>query len=129
VYVGPYATILPGGQASGTARIEDQAIIANGAVTGGTVGGLSVVGVTGSPWGNNSFNVSGSAQVRTSFYPLGFFDANQGASGTLNLYGDVEYRGAGLNLSAGNRSGFVEANSTVGSAIEINQKTTLIWRP
>lgn len=129
VYVGPYATILPGGQASGTARIEDQAIIANGSVTGGTVGGLSIVGMTGSPWGNNSFNVSGSAQVRTSFYPLGFFEANQGASGTLNLYGDVEYRGAGLNLSAGNRSGFVDANSTVGSATDINQKTTLTWRP
>lgn len=129
VYVGPYATILPGGQASGTTRIEDQAIIANGSVTGGTVGGLSIIGVTGSPWGNNSFNVSGSAQVRTSFYPLGFFDANQGASGTLNLYGDVEYRGAGLNLSAGNRSGFVDANSTVGSATDINQKTTLTWRP
>lgn len=129
VYVGPYATILPGGRASGTARIEDQAIIANGSVTGGTVGGLSVVGVTGSPWGNNSFNVSGSAQVRTSFYPLGFFEPNQGASGTLNLYGDVEYRGAGLNLGAGNRSGFVDAGSTVGSATDINPRATLIWRP
>jgi hypothetical protein len=129
VYVGPYATILPGGRASGTARIEDQAIIANGAVTGGTVGGLSVVGVTGSVWGNNSFNVSGSAQVRTSFYPLGFFEPNQGASGSLNLYGDVEYRGAGLNLGAGNRSGFVDAASTVGSATDINPRSTLIWRP
>ncbi|USX15041.1 DUF6055 domain-containing protein [Oxalobacteraceae bacterium OTU3CAMAD1] len=129
VYVGPYAAILPGGRASGTARIEDQAIIANGSVTGGTVGGLSVVGVTGSNWGNNSFNVSGSAQVRTSFYPLGFFEPNQGASGTLNLYGDVEYRGAGLNLGAGNRSGFVDAGSTVGSATDINPRTTLIWRP
>lgn len=129
VYVGPYATILPGGRASGTARIEDQAIIANGSVTGGTVGGLSVVGVTGSVWGNNSFNVSGSAQVRTSFYPLGFFEPNQGASGSLNLYGDVEYRGAGLNLGAGNRSGFVDAASTVGSANDINPRSTLIWRP
>jgi hypothetical protein len=129
VYVGPYATILPGGRASGTARIEDQAIIANGAVTGGTVGGLSVVGVTGSDWGNNSFNVSGSAQVRTSFYPLGFFEPNQGASGTVNLYGDVEYRGAGLNLGAGYRSGFVDAGSTVGSATDINPRATLIWRP
>lgn len=129
VYVGPYATILPGGRASGTARIEDQAIIANGSVTGGTVGGLSVVGVTGSVWGNNSFNVSGSAQVRTSFYPLGFFEPNQGASGSLNLYGDVEYRGAGLNLGAGNRSGFVDAASTVGSANDINLRSTLIWRP
>ncbi|WP_235581360.1 hypothetical protein, partial [Rhizobacter sp. Root1238] len=88
-----------------------------------------VIGVTGSPWGNNSFSVSGSAQVRTTFYPLGFFEPNQGASGSLNLHGDVEYRGAGLNLSAGNRSGFVDATSTVGSATDVNTKTTLTWRP
>ena len=129
VYVGPYATILPGGSASGSARIEDQAIVANGSVGGGTVGGLSVIGETGSPWGNNAFTVSGSAQVRTTFYPLGFFEASQGASGSLNLHGDVEYRGAGLNLSAGNRSGFVDATSTVGSATDVNKKTTLTWRP
>jgi hypothetical protein len=129
VYVGPYAAILPGGAASGTARIEDQAIIANGSVTGGVVGGLSVVGVTGNPWGNNAFNVSDAAQVRTSFYPLGFFEANQGASGTLNLYGDVEYRGSGLNLGSGHRTGLVDAGSTVGSATDINTKTPLTWRP
>lgn len=129
VYVGPYATILPGGSASGTARIEDQAIVANGSVTGGTVGGLSIVGVTGSPWRNNAFSVSGSAQVRTSFYPLGFFEANQGASGSLNLYGDVEYRGEGLNLATGNRTGLVEADSVVGSATDVNEKTPLVWRP
>ena len=129
VFVGPYATILPGGNASGTARIEDQAIVANGSVTGGTVGGLSVIGVSGSPWGNNAFTVSGSAQVRTTFYPLGFFEANQGASGTLNLVGDVEYRGTGLNLSAGTQSGLVEQTSAAGSNTDINQKTTLTWRP
>ena len=129
VYVGPYATILPGGRASGTARIEDQAIIANGSVTGGTVGGLSVIGESGGQWGNNAFTVSGSAQVRTVFYPLGFFEANQGASGTLNLHGDVEYRGTGLNLSSGNRSGFVDSSSSVGSASDVNTKTTLTWRP
>lgn len=59
------------GRSSGRARIEEQAIAANGAVTGGTVGGLSVIG--------------------------------------------VEYCGAGLNLAACNRSGFVNSGSTVGS--------------
>jgi hypothetical protein len=73
--------------------------------------------------------VSGSAQVRTTFYPLGFFEANQGASGTLNLVGDVEYRGVGLNLSAGTQSGLVEQTSAAGSDTDINQKTTLTWRP
>jgi len=125
VYVGPYATVLPGAQVSGNARIEDQAIIVKGRVSGGTVGGLSIVGTTSA----NGFDVSGSAQVRTSFYPLGFFEPNQGASGTLNLYGDVEYRGDGLNLSAGDRSGFVDASSTLGSATDINQKSGWAWRP
>ena len=36
------------------------------------------------------------AKVHTTFYPLGYFEPNQSALGTLNLYGDVEYRGAGL---------------------------------
>jgi hypothetical protein len=129
VYVGPYAKILPGGSASGNARIEDQAIVVNGSVTGGTVGGLSIVGESGSQWGNNAFTVSGSAQVRTTFYPLGFFEASQGASGTVNLHGDVEYRGTGLNLSAGNRSGFVDETSNVGLATDVNKKTVLTWRP
>jgi hypothetical protein len=125
VYVGPYAMILPGGQASDTARIEDQAIVVNGSVSGATVGGLSVIGMSG----GNAFSVSGTAQVRTTFYPLGFFEAGQSAAGTLNLYGDVEYRGAGLALASGTRSGFVDATSTVGSASDINQKTAWTWRP
>ncbi|GLQ91119.1 DUF6055 domain-containing protein [Dyella acidisoli] len=127
VYIGPYATVLPGSQVSGNARVEDEAIIANGTVTGGTVGGLSVIGETGADW-NNSFSVSGDAQVRTSFYPLGFFEAGQGASGSVNLSGDVEYRGVGLNLGAGNRSGFVDANSTTGTDSDINTKDQIHWR-
>jgi len=129
VYVGPYATILPGGSASGSARIEDQAIVANGSVTGGTVGALTIVGETGSQWGNNAFTVSGSAKVRTTFYPLGFFEGSQGASGTVNLHGDVEYRGAGLNRSSGNLSGFVDDASNVGVATDVNTKGPWTWRP
>jgi hypothetical protein len=125
VYVGPYAKVFPGSSVSGTARIEDQAIVANGTVNGGTVGGLSVLGMTG----GNAFVVGGSAQVRTGFYPLGFFEPGQAASGSVNLYGDVEYRGVGLNLSAGNRTGFVDATSTVGQATDINSKTRPTWRP
>jgi hypothetical protein len=124
VYVGPYATILPGGRASGTARIENQAVVFNGSVTGGMVGALSVIGTSG-----NAFTVSGSARVRTTFYPLGFFEPDQGAAGTLNLYGDVEYRGPGLKLSAGIRTGFVDAESTVGTLGGINKGPPRIWRP
>lgn len=90
---------------------------------------MSIVGETGSQWGNNAFTVSGSATVRTAFYPLGFFEGGQGASGTLNLHGDVEYRGQGLNLNSGNRSGFVDETSNVGLATDINKRTGLTWRP
>ncbi|WP_187362940.1 DUF6055 domain-containing protein [Massilia aquatica] len=127
-YVGPYATVLPGNSVTGNARIEDQAIVANGSVSGGTVGGLSIIGERGNN-GDNAFTVGGAAQVRTTFYPLGFFERGQAASGSLNLYGDVEYRGEGLNLSAGNRSGFVDAESRVGSALDINTKVRPLWRP
>lgn len=124
VYVGPYATVMPGASVTGSARIEDQAIIANGAISGGTVGALSLIGEKG----GNAFTVSGTPEVRTTFYPLGFFEASQSASGTLHLYGDVEYRGAGLNLGAGNRSGFVDATSSTGTATDINTATRPAWR-
>jgi hypothetical protein len=128
VFVGPYAKILSGGSASGNARIEDHAIVANGKVTGGTVGGLTIVGNTGSQYGNNAFNVSGGT-VRTNFYPLGFFEAGQAASGTVNLYGDVEYRGQGLNRSSGNLTGFVDETTSRGSATDKNAKGPWTWRP
>lgn len=128
VYVGPYATVLSGGKVSGGARIEDQAIIVNGSVTGGTVGGLSIVGMTGGDWGNNTFNVSGSATVRTAFYPLGYFEGGQSVSGTTNLYGDVEFRGEGTSRSSGNLSGYVDASSTTGTATDRNSKGPWTWR-
>jgi len=120
VYVGPYATVLPGAAVSGNARIEDQAIVVNGTVSGGTVGGLSIL---------NGFTVSGSATVRTTFYPMGFFEPNQVASGTVNIYGDVEMRGDGTNRGSGNLSGFVDGSSTVGSATDKNSKGPWTWRP
>ena len=129
VYVGPYATILSGGKATGSARIEDQAIVANGTVSGGTVGGLSVIGETGSQWGNNAFNVSGGTARRTAFYPLGFFEASQSVSGSVNLYGDVEFRGTSTSRSSGNLTGFVDGSSTVGSATDKNSKGPWTWRP
>ena len=57
---------------------------------------------------------SGSAQVQTTFYPPGFFETGQGLSGTARLFGDVEYRGQGLNKSSGSFYGFVD-NATAES--------------
>jgi hypothetical protein len=91
VFVGPYALVL-GGAVSGTARIEDQATILNGTVSGGTIGGLSLIGVTSHAGrGSSSFDVSGTARVHTTFYPLGWFGNDQSVSNAAQLIGDVEF--------------------------------------
>lgn len=90
VYVGPYARVL-GGTVSGSARIEDQATILSGTVSGGKVGALSLIGVQSHPGhGAATFNVTGSAEVRSAFYPLGWFGNGLTASGTAKFLGDLE---------------------------------------
>lgn len=128
VYVGPYATVMTGATVTGSARIEDEAVVFKGSVSGGTIGGLSIVGSNSEPYNANAFAVSGTPTVRTSFYPLGYFEANQGISGTANVYGDVEYRGAGTNRSSGNLSGFIDPSSTTGSATDVNRNGPWSWR-
>jgi hypothetical protein len=124
VYVGPYAQVL-GGTVTGDARIEDHATVVSGTVSGGTVGGLSVIGSTG--WGG-SFDVATSGEIRTTFYPLGYFETGQRVSGSASLIGDVEYRGAGLNRSSGVCSGFVDATTCVNAA-EVTVQPPYSWRP
>jgi hypothetical protein len=119
VFVGPYAQVL-GGNVSGNARIEDHAIILNGAtVSGGTIGALSIL---------NRFTVSGSARVETTFYPPGYFEPGQGLSGTARLYGDVEYRGQGTNLNLGSYFGIVDANSQSSAIDEVTVAPPYAWR-
>jgi len=89
VYVGPHARIL-GGTVSGSARIEDQATIVSGTVSGGRVGALSLVGQGGSGIQARSFNVSNNATVLGTFYPLSWFGNNLTASGTSTFVGDLE---------------------------------------
>ena len=125
VYVGPYAKVLAGATVTGNARIEDHAIVVNGNVSGGIVGGLAVVGMAG----GNNFTVKDNATVRTTFYPLGFFEGSQGVSGTANLYGDVELRGDGTNRSSGNLSGYVDGTSAVSTATDVTAKGPYSWRP
>jgi hypothetical protein len=120
VFVGPYARVL-GGNVSGDARIEDHAVILSGAtVSGGTVGALSIL---------SRFTVSGSAQVLTSFYPPGFFEPGQGVSGTAVLYGDVEYRGEGLNHSSGSFYGFVDSATRAAVIEEVTAPPPYTFRP
>jgi hypothetical protein len=120
VYVGPFAQVL-GGNVSGNARIEDHAVVLQGAtVSGGSVGALSLL---------NRFNVSGNARVETTFYPPGYFEAGQGLSGTARLYGDVEYRGQGLNRNAGAFFGFVDAATATQQIQDRTLPPPYTWRP
>lgn len=127
VFVGPYAKIL-GGSVSGTARIEDHATIINGTVSGGTVGGLTLLGVASNPHhGASSFTVSDSAKVKSTFYPMGWFGSNQSATGTVNLLGDLEYYS---NKSSNSFYGLVDDNwAGVATPTEVTAPPPYIWRP
>lgn len=120
VYVGPYARIL-GGIVTGDARIEDQATVINGTVSGGTVGALSLIGAP-----NRPFNVSDSATVQATFYPLGWFRGNS-VSGSARLVGDLEYQ---HNKSSNTFYGFVPEAWDGGPATEeVTIAPPYIWRP
>jgi hypothetical protein len=131
VYVGPYAQVL-GGSLSGDARIEDHAVIVSGTVSGGTVGALSLIGTVNHNGvvSARSFNVSGSAKVLTTFYPLGFFAAGQSASGNATLLGDVEFQGANASKTANTHYGFVDgASAGVASVSDVTVAPPYSWRP
>ena len=127
VYVGPYARVL-GGTVSGNTRIEDQATIVNGTVSGGTVGALSLVGME-SNWhhGAASFNVSDSATLRSTFYPMGWFGANnKSISGTATYIGDMEVYS--VNKSSNTFYGLVNDDwSGVSSVSEVTITPPYSW--
>lgn len=117
VYVGPDAMVSSGATVTGTARIEDHALVLNGTVSGGTVGAMSLIG---------AFKMTGGT-VKTTFYPLGFFESNQGLSGGT-LIGDVEYRGAGLDRSSGVCAGFVDSSTCVAPGSDVTPAPPYAWR-
>lgn len=126
VFVGPHAVIF-GGQVSGNARIEDHAKVFNGTVSGGTIGALSLIGVSGG-FGGNAFDVSGNATVKTTFYPLGFFEANQSIAGNATLLGDVELRGADYALDSGAYSGIVSESEHADVGDDATPAPPYTWR-
>lgn len=128
VFVGPYARVL-GGSVSGDARIVDQATVVNGTVSGGVVGGLSLIGVEGHPGhGSANFNVSGDANIRTTFYPLGWFGNNQSASGSATILGDVEF----VATEKSNNAFYGLVTNEWAGASSVEEVTTpppYTWRP
>jgi hypothetical protein len=127
VYIGPYATVLSTATVSGNAHIQDHATIVKGTVSGGTIGGLSIIGMTSNP--ANGFNVGGSATVKTTFMPLGFFESGQSLSGTASLIGDVEFRGVGFTESSGTFYGYVDNTITAAtSTTDVTTPGPYTWR-
>ncbi|AUX24377.1 sugar-binding protein [Sorangium cellulosum] len=127
VYVGPYAKIL-GGSVRGDVRVEDHATIINGSISGGRIGALSLVGQGGAGVPARGFDVTGSALVQTTFYPLGWFGAGQSVSGTARLLGDVEF--VASSKSSNTFYGFVP-NDWDGAATvtEVTVAPPYAWQP
>ena len=90
--MGPYATVA-GGKVSENARIEDQAMVVNGTVSGNArVGALTTLGVAANAQhGQNQFHCNGQCQCNGEFYPMGWFANNATAQGSVQLWGDLEY--------------------------------------
>ncbi len=118
VYVGPYARVI-GGTVNGDARIEDQATVARGTVSGGTVGALSIIGTA-----RSGFTVSGSPTVRTTFLPLGWFGGTS-VNGSATLVGDVEYN---VSVTSGFHYGLVDGTSR-SPVSEVTTPPPYSWRP
>jgi len=127
VYVGPYAQVL-GGNVSGNARIEDQATIISGNVSGGTVGALTTLGVRGNPHhGAASFNVNDNATLLSTFYPMGWFANNASVGGSAVYIGDLEVYSA--NKTQNTFYGLVDDNTTgVSNAADITVAPPYQWR-
>jgi Family of unknown function (DUF6055) len=126
-YVGPYATVSSGATVGSSARIDDHAYVESGStVSAGTVAALSLIGSKSGSYNNNAFTLT-SGTVRTTFYPLGFFESGQGLSGGT-LVGDVEYRGANYNRTSGTCSGFVDSATCTSPGTDNTPAPPYTWR-
>jgi hypothetical protein len=98
-------------------------------VSGGTVGALTLLGVASNPQhGASGFAVSGSAKVKSTFYPMGWFGSGQSATGTTNLLGDLEF--VSTTKSNNYFYGFVDDSwAGVTSVTEVTAPPPYTWRP
>jgi hypothetical protein len=126
-YVGPHARVLSG-SVRGNARVEDHAVIHGGQLLGNArASALSVI--------RGNTILRDDARVATTFAGIGEFEQNIVLSGSAQLIGDVEQRGA--SFARGAYSGFVDqaaasdpkrgANLTSAPA-EITATPNYVWR-
>jgi hypothetical protein len=119
-YVGPAAAVL-GGTVGATARIEDHATVTGGTISAGVVGGLTVL--------PSGMTVSGGKVALAWPYGPGWFERPQSISGTTELRGDLELRGANLSLSSGSYCGFVDNTVTSNCAgADVTIAPPYVWR-
>src|SRR5690606_11345958 len=105
----------------------DHATVISGNVSeNAVVGALTILGVTSNPQhGAASFNVTDSAQVLSTFYPMGWFGNNITASGTAVYRGDLE---AYSSKSQNTFYGLVDANwNGVSNVSEITVAPPYQW--
>jgi hypothetical protein len=120
-FVGPFASVL-GGTVGATARIDGHAVILSGTVSSGTVTGLSIV-KTGMTVNGGTVNVSWP-------YAPGWFETPQSVSGTAQLLGDIEYRGANMTETSGSYCGFVDNTITSNcTGADVTVAPPYVWRP
>lgn len=127
-YVGPYARVLSG-SVRGNARIEDHATVYGGQVLGDArASALSVI--------RGNTILRDQARAATVFLGLGELEQNIVLSGTAQLIGDVEQRGASFDKGA--YYGFVDqaAGSDAsrganlqGAVPEVTAAPNYTWRP
>jgi len=127
-YVGPYARVLSG-SLRGNARVEDHAVVHGGQLLGNArASALSVI--------RGNTILRDDARVATAFVGIGEFEQNIIVSGTAQLIGDVEQRGA--SFARGAYSGFVDqaaaSDPKRGAELstapaEITSQPRYEWRP
>lgn len=126
-YVGPRARVLSG-SVRDQARVEDHAVIHGGQLLGrARVSALSVI--------RGDTIVKDDARVATTFLGIGEYEKNIILSGTAQLIGDVEQRGA--SFARGVFSGFVDQTiirdpkhgaDLKDAPAEITAKPNYMWR-
>src|SRR5262249_7523293 len=121
-FVGPDAIVLSG-SVGASARIEDHAVIAGASVMSGTVGGLTIA--------TGGLTVSGTAQLRVAWpYAPGWVEEPQTGSGTGQILGDIELRGANTQKTSGSYCGYVEAMTAANcDGADMTVAGPYQWRP
>jgi hypothetical protein len=98
-------------------------VIVAGTVGSGTVGGMTVL-----PTG---MTVGGTARVALSWpYGPAWFEHPQSVSGSAQLLGDLEFRGANQTETSGSYCGFVDNTITSNcTGADVTVAPPYSWRP